>query len=231
MTQRSRLLSTVAAAAVAVWLNSAQARAADPIVVDIYDWSGFYVGAFVGYGEADVEFSPHEFETEDGTADPNLNGILGGLYAGVNFQHDSFVFGLEADAGLTDWSDSGDFSDNSDREAEADIDFLASIRGRLGVAMDRTLIFATGGIAFADGEYTSISPGGTSNSQSEMSIGGVLGGGIEFAITDNMVVRGEGLYYIFDDEIDLGDTEDLDPTNRAELDDAFAVRLGLSFNF
>jgi outer membrane immunogenic protein len=98
--------------------------------------------------------------------------------------------------------------------------------------MDRTLIFATGGIAFADGDYTAISPGGTRRSESEMSVGGVLGGGIEFAITDNMVVRGEGLYYIFDDEVDLGASPgEENPPNRAELDDAFAVRLGLSFNF
>lgn len=216
---------------VAMFSLATASNAADPIV-DIYDWSGLYIGAFVGYGEADVEFRAHEGETDDGVADLNLDGILGGLYAGMNFQHDNFVFGLEADAGLTDWSDSGVFPGDSSRRASADIDFLASIRGRLGLAMDRTLIFATGGIAFADGEYTAISPGGTRRSESEVSIGGVLGGGIEFAVTDNMVVRGEGLYYIFDDEIDLGasGSED-DPPNRAELDDAFVARLGLSLNF
>lgn len=228
MNKKSKLLMTVAASAIAVWVASSDVRAADAIV-DIYDWSGFYIGADVGYGGADVQFTPHEGELDDGVADLDLNGFLGGVHAGVNMQQNDLVFGLEGDISLTDWSDDGVFSDNSSRRAEADVNFLASIRGRLGLAMDRTLVYATGGVAFADGDYTAISPGGTERSRSELSVGGVFGGGIEFAATDDLIVRAEGLYYIFDDTVDLGASsgED-DPPNQAELDDAFVVRVGIS---
>ncbi len=58
--------------------------------------------------------------------------MAGGLHVGYNWQKPGgWVFGIEGDVSFAD-----------------DIDYLATIRGRLGYAMDSTLIYATGGAAF-----------------------------------------------------------------------------------
>ncbi len=79
-----------------------------------------------------------------------------------------------------------------------------SIRGRLGIAWDRALIYGTGGIAFASFNTTIVirlasSPAlpGTNATFSNTRAGWTAGGGIEYAITDNWSVRAEYRYSNF----------------------------------
>ena len=81
-----------------------------------------------------------------------------------------------------------------------DVKWLASVRGRLGYAWDRALIFATGGVAWSHTDYLGIDSrggGGTVDTASLSSTKGgwVVGGGLEYGLIPNWTLRGEYLYY------------------------------------
>jgi outer membrane immunogenic protein len=79
---------------------------------------------------------------------------------------------------------------------------LGTVRGRIGYAFDRALLYATGGFAYGHVENKfnfPIDPNSTSGlSTSGTRTGWTVGGGLEYAITNNWTVRAEGLY------VDLG---------------------------
>jgi hypothetical protein len=104
-----------------------------------------------------------DFGIFSGTLKPD--GLVGGAQFGYNWQADSLVFGIEGDISFTDWgqrttvfdTDAGDLGgpdvDNfAFGTVSADVDFLASVRGRLGFAFDSLLIYGTGGVAWADAQ-------------------------------------------------------------------------------
>jgi outer membrane immunogenic protein len=95
---------------------------------------------------------------------------------------------------------------------ETKINWLASVRGRLGYASNNWLLYATGGFAFADMDFNagvnctgvpaSLCAGGTQNIRagfSDTRVGGVVGGGVEFKPLSNWIIGVEYLYYRFND--------------------------------
>jgi outer membrane immunogenic protein len=72
---------------------------------------------------------------------------------------------------------------------------MTTERVRLGYAMDRTLFFLTGGYAGIQthGTYTDF-VNGLAGSQNRWQSGGVVGAGLEYAITNNITLKGEYLY-------------------------------------
>lgn len=155
----------------------------------------------------------------------NSDGVLGGLYGGANFAFGGVVFGLDADY---TWSGvSGDFNTGNVVVADEpagrfgsgslDVSWLAHVRGRLGYGFDRFLVFAAGGLAVAglDGSTSFNAPEGvgvTSSSGDDSVTGWTVGGGVEWAATDNLVVRAEYLYDRFDD-VTLGSYTINDPAS------------------
>lgn len=235
-----------AGAASVLMIGSAQA--ADIIEPPtVYDWTGPYIGLQAGYawGNNDVspdieEISPAITESaiilsppEDGDID--IDGFVGGAHVGYNFQADSLVFGLEGDIEYADLSGDTDifFSpDDEERfgEAEQNIDWLGSLRLRLGYAMDRTLIYATGGLAVGGVDVKVSLDEIGSESESETAWGWTVGGGLEYAVSDALSARIEYRY------TDLGNTkvstDDLDFPGDVEFEHTFhAVRAGLSWHF
>ncbi|AYM84836.1 porin family protein [Agrobacterium tumefaciens] len=142
-------------------------------VSSAYDWSGFYLGAQGGYNwnQATIFGS-----------DANLDSGSAGAHAGYNFQHGNIVFGIE-----------NDFNYNFEKGGDAKVEWDASGRGRVGYAWDRTLFFATAGVAAA-GVKVDV-PG--ADKKDDILIGWTAGGGIEHAFTDNVLVRGEYRYSDF----------------------------------
>ena len=67
------------------------------------DWTGFYLGANLGYswGPWNTSSSQIIFDTLSQTADPKVNGWLGGLQGGYNVQSGTWVYGLEGDIQIT----------------------------------------------------------------------------------------------------------------------------------
>ena len=229
------LLRGVAALALLAALGG-QAQAADAADMGAapYDWSGFYLGAHVGYGDASfggcIECGADSIASGSAL---DLNGVVGGGHAGYNFQSGAVVFGLEADATFLNFEDLG-LTGSDDEFFNGSVDYLASIRARLGVAMDRTLIYATAGAAFQNAELfscrdTDCPPGGDTAKFNDLGI--VLGGGAEYAATDLISVRAEGLYYIFNDKVDASDFDSGSAGEHVEFEDAFVVRVGATFHF
>lgn len=232
---KKTLLGSTAALALFLSLGTA-AHSADimPEPVATTDWSGFYIGGNIGYSWANMS-GCHDCNDSSSVLDAeelDLEGIAGGLHAGYNWQMDNIVFGIEGDVTFTDLSDSTGAPDPTESEEQkGDVDLLASVRARLGVAFDDVLLYATGGIAIPDASWEAKNTGfDPSDGDVDFDdIGGVVGGGAEFAMTETIRLRAEGLYYFFNDKESI---EDFGNTGEeVELEDAFIVRGGVSFYF
>jgi outer membrane immunogenic protein len=202
---------SVAAPALAADLPSMKAAPLPPPPPMFYDWTGLYIGADLGGSWAEGRYSP---------AGVNVNGdsIMGGGFIGYNRQYGSFVVGLEGDV-------QGLGVDKAVGIRRIQQNLLASVNGRLGVAFDRMLIYAIGGVAFSD---TTLTYGGRSWSDSD--VGYNVGGGVEYAFLPNWTVRAEYRYY------DFGKVTKLDPTFTVPTNFGFqktdnTFRAGIAYKF
>jgi outer membrane immunogenic protein len=226
------LLTSVAAVAFVGFVGAAQAAdvvaPAEPLPAG---WTGLYIGAHVGYGETDMSGC---IECDEASvADPDeldLNGIVGGLHAGYNYQTGNIVVGLEGDVDFTDWSDKDTSSSDSTDKQKANVDTLGTVRARLGVASDETLFYLTGGVAWSDAKWKSMRGDSTDTAHFD-DAGGVIGGGLEHMVFQNVSVRAEGLYYFFDDRQSVADFNEGSPGEHVTLDDMWQVRVGVSYHF
>lgn len=231
------LLSSVTLAGFALSTSLKAADITEPIVEEAAsNWSGCYIGAHAGYGEAEFD-GGHELEEGDLSDPPELaedldvNGFAGGGHIGCNVQLSSpLVLGVEADATFMDWDDEIAEDDGEDIEGvSAEVDLLASLRARIGFAMDNLLIYATGGVAIADAEASTFEIGEFEADVDFDDIGGVVGGGLEFALSNHFTVRAEGLFYFFGDDQDFDSDDGAEEGDFVELDDAFVIRAGFSW--
>lgn len=190
------LRSLALGAAVSATLFAVPALAADlpmepaPAVVAVpsFSWTGFYVGAQVGYGWG---------ESSRTTLDPK--GALLGVYAGYNVQLDnSLVLGVETDFNWSDMDDKATFVRGGAAairvRARQDVDWAGATRGRIGFAFDRFLVYGAAGVAYAKREFRISGLRGGSVRDSKTAVGWTVGGGIESAVTDNVLVRAEYRY-------------------------------------
>jgi outer membrane immunogenic protein len=175
-----------------------------------FTWTGFYIGVNGGYGFGDL--------TKSNFGSPS-GGLVGGT-AGYNYQIGQFVAGVEGDL---DWADLNKSGVNAIAPYKTDIDSLATVRARAGFAVDRALLFVTGGYAGAEmnASYAGI------GSQSDWRSGGVIGGGLEYAFTDNISAKAEYLYAPFYDKSYFGGTPGAEKSGL----DLSLVRAGLNYKF
>jgi len=173
----------------------------------VMSWQGFYLGINGGIGRLNTS-QAHLQTGGDGvcgdgaiTCDGSASGGLFGGQVGYNFQSRYWVYGIEAD---WDWTgikkDTVNFSNvSTGSTVRSKIDSLGSVRGRMGLALDDTLLYLTGGVAF--GETRSGWGGGYSGTtgcciaQTGMRTGWVAGVGAEHMFTQNISFRTEFLYY------------------------------------
>lgn len=113
--------------------------------------------------------------------------FVGGVHVGHNWQSNAWVYGLEGDASFGD-----------------EIDYLASVRGRLGFATHRFFFYGTGGVAFIDAERDFVSFAGVPFSGNESQTGWVAGGGAEYKLTNNLNLGVDALHYSFDEDDPIG---------------------------
>lgn len=155
-----------------------------------YDWSGFYLGGQGGYSWSQATILG---------SDQNIDSGSAGLHAGYNFQAGSIVYGIE-----------NDFNYNFEDKGDASLEWDASGRARVGYALNRTLFFATAGVAAAGGKADIPAAG----KKDAILIGWTAGAGLEHAVTDNILVRGEYRHSDFGDKDfgsgigDVGATQD-----------------------
>lgn len=171
-----------------------------PPMLPIYSWTGFYVGADVGYAWG--RDSTTEYFTGTNTLtglkwDYAPAGAVGGLYAGGNYQIGAIVLGVETDIEATGIR--GGFNDPALGGAgNTKIDWQGSLRGRLGFAADRALFYGTGGLAYANISHTYNNlVAGSVETTSAVRTGWTAGAGVEVALTPNFLARVEYRYTDF----------------------------------
>ena len=173
-----------------------------PLAASAFNWTGFYAGAQLGYGwgnDTTVELATGP-NTPTGLAyELPSQGPLGGIFAGYNHQMNSIVIGGEADIEAADIR--GDFGDEITGlgAGASHIDWQGSVRARLGfTASDRALGYLTGGVAFANINYvysrTALIPPAVDEPVTNFRAGWTVGAGLEYALTDNVTLRGEYRY-------------------------------------
>jgi outer membrane immunogenic protein len=191
-----------------------------PRAVPTMDWTGFYIGADAGAAWADTLAtwnplpSPVAFGVLPISAHDRDAAFIGGGHAGYNYQFmPDWVGGVEADwtwtkanASFTQaWaSDGAVVTPGSVTTMSTSLDWLASARGRVGYLVAQNIMaYATGGAAFARIDYgasDSNTTGYVTNAAlSKTEVGYVVGGGVEWALNCNWLLRAEYLYYRFND--------------------------------
>lgn len=199
-------------------------------------FSGFYIGGAAGAARAQLDlWSSDDPRIEDNDTSFTISGL-----AGFNIQCGTFVLGLEGDIGYLGAETKGEWvGPTGPVYPKSSIDWFGTLRGKAGVTVDpTTMIYVTGGLAFADVSHKVYAPDilGAPFSQDDSGTrtGWTIGAGIEFLRHNNWLLRGEALY------VDLG-SEDHSYTVTAcgivcttdtKWDDSFWVgRLGLSYKF
>jgi outer membrane immunogenic protein len=234
---RSFILAPVAVVSIAAGAVAADlpVRSVAPVFapVPVFTWTGPYVGAQIGAGWQQDRLAessicvPACVDRVTGRA----TGVIGGGHVGFNWQSGPLVVGAEADIEGTGLHHRTIYPLSSPDTFSSEIEWQSSVRGRLGFAVDRTLVYATGGVAFADIRHNYYeASAGISQAFSDVRTGWTVGGGIEYAITDNFTARVEYRYTDFGTKIETpafvfpGFVENHTETQHA-------VRVGASYKF
>jgi outer membrane immunogenic protein len=187
-------------------------------IASVYNWTGFYVGGNIGGGVASAQFNDPCFYCSSAT--PTGGFFTGGAQLGYNYQFGHGLIGIEADVnGNSNFKGSvigGD--DTFAMGVNTKSDLSGTIRARGGLVLDNALIYVTGGAAWADVKQTGIevcnvpgclvrgvnvpigAPTGTTANRSGIVGGGVIGAGVDFALSRNWIIGVEFLHTMYADK-------------------------------
>ncbi len=232
-----------------------------PPPIPVFTWTGFYLGVNAGYAfDAKSNYTVYSADPAlAGAGFSNYNnlrsdGFTGGGQIGYNYEFGAgpaggIVVGVEADAAYTDLrhttSNNGLYQAFGANETFASrTDFVGTVRGRVGYAFDRVLIYGTGGFAYggvrnnAGFGFLNNNFAGTSD---KLLTGYAYGGGIEYALptasflnffnSSAVTIKGEFIHY------DLGTSNFNLPNvnafgyNVAVRTSGNLARAGLNFKF
>lgn len=214
-------------------LISGQALAADAVSAEpvaVHDWSGVYVGGYLGYGfgSSDSAFSSPNTPGFQASQDYDIDGFLGGVQVGYNYQINAAVLGVEADfSGADIKGHSDEINVGGGDVYDTKVDWFGTLRARAGYAFDRTLIYGTGGLAYGSVENRYLDGPLDSFSEKNTKVGWTIGAGLEQAITDQWSAKVEYQY------VDLRDqTIDYAPNSNTTFENKFnTVKIGMNYKF
>lgn len=161
-----------------------------------YNWTGIYGGLNAGGGFVSAKdtgtITGGDLGGVSASGTGSANGVLGGGQIGFNYQVNSLVLGMEGDF---DYSSLSSTSTASILSETSKIQWLATIRGRAGFAIDRIMIYGTGGVAFVPVSDSITASGyGTVFSASSTNAGWTIGAGVEGAFAQNWTAKIEYLF-------------------------------------
>ncbi len=176
---------------------------APPPYAPAWSWTGLYIGANLGGGWAQGTETDSIVGVASVSTSETLSGIIGGGQIGYNWQAGNFVFGLEADVDGSGENVTNNFScavfvagcgvSVTDR-----VNAFGTARGRVGMAFDRWLVYATGGFSWQSmSRSVSVTVPGfaTGIATASTTRGGyAVGGGVEAALWGNWIGGVEYLY-------------------------------------
>lgn len=211
---------TLVAVSVACIANAADlpnVKAPPVFAPPAFTWTGFYVGLNAGGAFASTAVDSTPLPTVAAFGSPifsqrfSSDGFIGGGQLGYNYQTGPLVVGLETDFQGSTLRQSSTLSlpvvlfvpPGSDSVSAEHLDWFGTVRGRVGYAMDRVLFYATGGLIYGQlssstlTTYSPLPPFTYSGSDSDVRVGFIVGGGVEYAIDPHWSVKAEGFYYEF----------------------------------
>jgi outer membrane immunogenic protein len=256
-----------------------------PPPTPVFSWTGFYIGGNFGYGWGSANNSNNssspcpvclvaplpDFATLSANEANGVNGVIGGAQVGYNWQITNYLFGIEAD-----FQGSGQNGTNTSASAfflpiaffggastpssttvanTTKLEWFGTARGRVGYVVDNWLVYATGGLAYADIKVSGVVNPATivalapnvpfTVGDSATKTGWVVGAGVESALSTNWSWKIEYLYMDFGNVTAtgtvpaqgcLGNALACNPTSagssrfNTEFTDSI-VRVGLNYRF
>jgi|SoiMethySBSTD1v2_1073268.scaffolds.fasta_scaffold07889_2 outer membrane immunogenic protein len=158
-----------------------------PVMMSVFNWTGFYAGIHTGYGWA----------SSNGI---DLQGWFLGGQLGYNWQAvgSPWVFGIEFDSAWADMGRTDTFATGAGViSVSSRAHYMGSLRGRIGHAWDRTMLYVTGGVAWVNNRLSvNTTVGGFTSglSDTQTHFGGTIGLGVEHAFAPNWTGKIEYLY-------------------------------------
>ncbi|MDC7789559.1 outer membrane beta-barrel protein [Rhodoplanes sp. TEM] len=228
----SAAMFAMAGVAAAADLPARMPVKAPPVLAPAFSWTGCYIGGHVGGA-----WSGDDAVLSNSAAPQSISysldsSFIGGGTLGCNWQPvgSAFVLGLEGEAGYM--SVEGTYSETvgifTSTATSKVGDWYGMITGRLGYAVDRTLIYAKGGVAFVDVETTLGSNVFGSFSTKDTVATWTVGGGIEWAFAPSWSIKGEYMY------IGLDETQTMVVFGQSisnQIDGIHTAKVGLNYRF
>lgn len=180
-----------------------------PEVINSFSWTGGYIGVNAGHAWGKSPFR-NRFTSGDindvaGT-DYDPDGFFGGLYVGYNKNFsNNVVLGIDADLNIANIKNGGNeyvnytYNYAYDVNASSKMNWNGAVRARLGYAYDRVLPYIAGGVSFGGYKFDVRNKNNNDLNLSEKSTmtGWNIGTGVEYAATDNIILRAEYRYTDF----------------------------------
>ncbi|MBB4199127.1 hypothetical protein CCR94_16650 [Rhodoblastus sphagnicola] len=186
-----------------------------------FTWTGAYLGVNAGLA----------FGSFDGGKRYFGGSPLGGLYGftgGYNYQQGKLVVGGEGDFAFGHVADAASPSLNNGAATGSStgvVENFFTVRARVGYAMDRVLLYGTGGYAGSE-VRGALSGGGFGYDQTRVANGWTLGVGMEYAITPHFSAKAEYLYASMGDNTYFSSPNSI--SNGVNLN---LVRAGVNYHF
>lgn len=164
-----------------------------PVRDAIYNWTGFYVGAHVGYGDGSLGPGTNPLPEQGVVFPPTITGGIGGFQLGYNRQFaNRFVLGIEADATFTG---PVDLPKRALAPFNSTIDYVGTVRGRVGYAFASWMPYVTGGFAWGHSSVkVNDADGNVVSEPGQYQTGWTAGVGAEFALSGNWTAKLEYEY-------------------------------------
>lgn len=161
-----------------------------------FSWTGFYIGGHAGYGWGESDWTDLNGNLGANVRFEDLQGAIGGGQVGYNWQSGPLVLGVEGTITGGSVDQTGTVGSAS---LTTDVEWMATVVGRLGYAFDRSMIYVKGGYATASIELKGDN-GADTFSASERHNGWTVGAGWEYAFVKNLTLGVEYNYYDFGSE-------------------------------
>lgn len=223
----SILLATLTTGAYAADAISAQepapSYASPATIAPVFNWSGAYIGGQVDYSMMKGKFSYANSPEGKGTG----KSFLGGIYTGYNFDiGNNVILGTELDFTTAFNKAKKDDASGYAAYASTQVRWAGAARARVGYAVDRFLPYIAGGIVMG-GVKDSLTTKNSSFTNDKTRTGWTVGGGVDYAATDNVVLRLEYRYTDFGKEnYNLNNS-----TNFSRKLSTNDIRIGVAYKF
>lgn len=195
------LAAAIAGPAMAADLPAAMPTKSLPAYVPAYSWTGFYVGGNIGGAWGQFDYGPSAVDNVLGTVSAPIgpsvtnSSVVGGIQSGYNWEIGNLVLGFESDIQFTGLKQSFTFAGPGTFAAgdtlSSKVDFLSTERAKVGWVWDRFMLYATGGLATGEMDTTAsyvagLSPALSFTDAHKFHTGYTVGGGAEYAVTNNV---------------------------------------------